>query len=157
MWLSSGYAKLVSSTWMVSGTALKSFWIHSISSSREGQGPQPVYDWYHAFLTFMLDNTWYTWLAKFIACGEMIVGICLLLGAFVGIAALFGAVLNFNYALAGSAGTNTVILLMGGFLVTAWTISGYLGLDRYLLPRLGTPWLHPEHSRHTPLQSPQVR
>jgi thiosulfate dehydrogenase [quinone] large subunit len=26
------------------------------------------------------------------------------------------------------------------FLMAAWRISGYYGVDRWLLPRLGTPW-----------------
>jgi thiosulfate dehydrogenase [quinone] large subunit len=30
-------------------------------------------------------------------------------------------------------------LLLGFLLVLAWKTAGYIGLDRWLLPRLGTP------------------
>jgi hypothetical protein len=42
--------------------------------------------------------------------------------------------------LAGSASTNPVLLLLGILLVLAWKTAGYIGLDRFLLPMLGTPW-----------------
>jgi thiosulfate dehydrogenase [quinone] large subunit len=29
-------------------------------------------------------------------------------------------------------------------LILAWKNAGYLGVDRYLLPMLGTPWLQPK-------------
>ena len=64
----------------------------------------------------------------------------MIVGALVGIAAFFGTVLNFNFQLAGSASTNPVLFGLGVFLVLAWKIAGWWGLDRYLLPLLGTPW-----------------
>ena len=54
------------------------------------------------------------------------VGIGLILGAFVGSAAVAGAF--------------PVLLLLGFLLVLAWKTAGYIGLDRWLLPVLGTPW-----------------
>jgi thiosulfate dehydrogenase [quinone] large subunit len=39
----------------------------------------------------MLQNGWYTWFAKLIAYGEFLIGLALILGAFVGLAA-FSAV-----------------------------------------------------------------
>lgn len=155
-WLSAGYGKIRDQAWMISGTALKQFWMMTTAPSPPESPPQRTYDWYHAFLTFMLHNDWFTWLAKVIAVGEVVVGVFLLCGAFVGIVSLFGAVLNFNYALAGSAGANTVLLIMGSLLVTAWMVSGYIGLDRYLLPRLGTPWHRVRHGRHRGSQSRPV-
>jgi len=32
------------------------------------------------------------------------------------------------------------MLLLGFLLVLAWKTAGYIGLDRFLLPLLGTPW-----------------
>lgn len=140
VWLIAGYPKLLDPGWMVNGVALKRFWVVATTVSSGGEYPQVAYDWYHNVLRFMLENGWYTWFAKVIAIGEVTVGICLVLGAFVGFAALFGAGLNFNYALAGSAGTNAVLLALGSALITAWMVAGYIGLDRFLLPHLGTPW-----------------
>ena len=64
----------------------------------------------------------------------------LIVGALVGIAAFFGTLMNFNFQLAGSASTNPVLFGLSVFLVLAWKVAGWWGLDRYLLPLLGTPW-----------------
>jgi thiosulfate dehydrogenase [quinone] large subunit len=34
-------------------------------------------------------------------------------------------------------------------LILGWKVAGYYGLDRYLLPFLGTPWRAPVGSRPT--------
>ncbi len=94
----------------------------------------------YALLVYMLDHQWCTWFAKVIAFGETLVGIGLILGALVGIAAFFGTVLNFNFQLAGSASTNPVLFGLGVLLVLAWKVAGWRGLGRRLLPLLGTPW-----------------
>jgi thiosulfate dehydrogenase [quinone] large subunit len=88
----------------------------------------------------MLNHEWYTWFAKVIAVGEVLIGIGLLVGALVGIAAFFGTFMNFNFQLAGSASSNPVLFGLAVFLVLAWKVAGYIGLDRYLLPMIGTPW-----------------
>ena len=48
--------------------------------------------------------------------------------------------MNWNFIMAGSASTNGVLAVVAIFLVLAWKVAGYYGLDRILLPRLGTPW-----------------
>jgi thiosulfate dehydrogenase [quinone] large subunit len=75
-----------------------------------------------------------------VTLGEMAVGIGLILGALTGIAAFFGALMNMSFLLAGSASSNPVLFAFGIGLILAWKVAGYYGLDRYLLPRLGTPW-----------------
>jgi len=102
--------------------------------------PPVVYGWYRVFLKYMLDHEWYTWFAKLVAIGEFAVGIGLILGAFVGIAAFFGTVMNFSYLLAGSASSNPVLFGLAVFLILAWKVSGLIGLDRWLLPITRTPW-----------------
>jgi thiosulfate dehydrogenase (quinone) large subunit len=42
--------------------------------------------------------------------------------------------------MAGSASTNPMLLILGIVLILAWKVGGWYGLDRYLLPILGTPW-----------------
>jgi thiosulfate dehydrogenase [quinone] large subunit len=88
----------------------------------------------------MLEHEWYTWFAKIVAVGEVLVGLGLIVGALVGIAAFFGTVLNFNFLLAGTASTNPVLFGLGVLIVLGWKVAGHIGLDRYLLPMLGTPW-----------------
>jgi hypothetical protein len=73
-------------------------------------------------------------------CVEVLVGIALILGLLTGIAAFFGIVMNLNYLLAGAASTNPILGFLALFLILAWRVAGYYGLDRYVLPLLGTPW-----------------
>src|SRR5947209_4039870 len=77
------------------------------------------------------------WRALF---AELAIGIGLILGAFVGVAAFFGALMNMNFMLAGSATTNPVLFGIAVGLMLAWKVAGYYGRDRLLLPVLGTPW-----------------
>jgi thiosulfate dehydrogenase [quinone] large subunit len=102
--------------------------------------PAGTYGWFEDFLSYMLRHEWYDWFAKVIAVGEVLVGIGLIVGALVGIAAFFGTLMNFNFQLAGSASTNPVLFGLGVFLVLGWKIAGWIGLDRVLLPAIGTPW-----------------
>src|SRR5437764_2623890 len=88
----------------------------------------------------MVDNHWEVFFGKLIAFGETAVGLGLILGAFVGIAAVAGSFMNLNFMLAGSASTNPVLLLLAILLILAWKTAGYIGFDRVLLPLLGTPW-----------------
>ena len=75
-----------------------------------------------------------------ITFGELAVGLGLLVGCLTGIAAFFGLVMNFNYLLAGAVSTNPILGFLALMLILAWRIAGYYGVDRYLLPLLGTPW-----------------
>jgi thiosulfate dehydrogenase (quinone) large subunit len=48
------------------------------------------------------------------------------------------------FMLAGTTSSNPVLAFLGLFLILAWKNAGYIGLDRYLLPILGTPWKQPK-------------
>ena len=74
------------------------------------------------------------------AYGELLIGIALIVGAFVGIAAFFGAFLNWNFVMAGTASSNGLLLVLAVLLVLAWKVAGYIGADFYLLRWLGVPW-----------------
>jgi thiosulfate dehydrogenase (quinone) large subunit len=75
-----------------------------------------------------------------IVFGELAVGLGLLFGAFVGLAATGGLMMNMAFLLAGTTSTNPVLVMLGVLLILAWKNAGYLGLDYFLLPMLGTPW-----------------
>jgi thiosulfate dehydrogenase [quinone] large subunit len=140
-WLVAGEHKLRDSAWMDGGAALKGYWTGAVAiPAEEGARPRITYDWFRDFLQYMLDHEWYTWFAKLVAIGEFLVGLGLVVGALVGIAAFFGTVLNFNFMLAGTTSTNPVLFALTVFLVLGWKVAGWIGLDRYLLPLLGTPW-----------------
>jgi thiosulfate dehydrogenase (quinone) large subunit len=138
-WLSAGWHKVTDPEWTQSGAALQSYWERAAAIPEQGR-PAITYDWFRQVLQYMIDNGWYSWFAKLIAWGEVLVGLGLLVGALVGIAAFFGTVMNFSFMLAGSASSNPVLFGLAVFLVLAWKVAGYWGLDRWLLPILGTPW-----------------
>jgi thiosulfate dehydrogenase [quinone] large subunit len=75
-----------------------------------------------------------------VSWGEFLVGIALILGIFTGLAAFFGAFMNMNYLLAGAVSTNPILLVIAILLMLAWKTAGWWGVDRWLLPALGTPW-----------------
>lgn len=106
----------------------------------EAGRPAIAYDWYRDFIQFMLDNRWYEWFADLVMYGELLVGIALILGAFTGIAAFFGSFMNWNFIMAGAASTNGLMLTLAISVILAWKVAGWYGLDRWLLPLLGTPW-----------------
>ena len=140
-WALAGEHKVRSSAWMDDGSALKGYWTNA-TTVPEGRASAPAgtYAWFEDFVRYMLNHEWYTWFAKIIAVGELLVGIGLIVGALVGIAAFFGTLMNFNFQLAGSASSNPVLFALGVFLVLSWKVAGYWGLDRVLLSALGTPW-----------------
>jgi thiosulfate dehydrogenase [quinone] large subunit len=136
-WLGSGWGKLQNPAWVDTGDALRSFWENAVRLD-----PRPVIavGWYRDFIQTMLDTQAYTWFAKIVVAGELLIGIALILGAFTGIAAFLGGFLNWNFIMAGTASTNALLFAIATGLVLAWKVSGWVGLDRWLLPLLGTPW-----------------
>ena len=139
-WLTSGWGKATNPAWVETGDALRGFWERAVALPDPPARPAITYDWYRDFLQALLDGGLYAWFAKLIAYGEIAVGIALVLGAFVGIAAFFGAFLNWNFMMAGTASTNPVLFTLGILLLLAWKTAGWYGLDRWILPLLGTPW-----------------
>ncbi|MBI2164874.1 MAG: DoxX family membrane protein [Chloroflexi bacterium] len=138
-WLDAGWHKITDDGWMVTGVALKGFWQRAVTIPETGR-PPIAFDWYRELLQFLLSSGSHVWFAKLIAIGEFVVGLALLIGLFVGIAAFFGAFLNWNFMLAGSASTNPVLGLIGIGVMIAWKTSGWWGLDRFILPYVGAPW-----------------
>jgi thiosulfate dehydrogenase [quinone] large subunit len=137
-WFEAGLHKMTPA-WLNGGEALKGFWTNAVQVPADGR-PPIAFDWYRNFVQFLLDTGSYSWFAKLIAYGELLIGIGLIVGAFVGIAAFFGALLNWNFIMAGAASTNAVLFTLAILLMLAWKTAGYIGLDYYLLNLLGTPW-----------------
>ena len=138
-WLEHGLQKVTNPAWTQTGEALAGFWGNAVATD-----PKPVItvSWYREFIETLLGAQAYTWFADLIVYGEILVGVALILGAFTGIAASFGAFMNWTYIMAGSASTNALLLAIAVGVMLAWKVSGWIGLDRWLLPLLGTPW-HP--------------
>lgn len=138
-WVEASLHKINDPAWVSTGEALKGFWTNAIQIPETGRVPI-AYDWYRSFLTYLLNQEAYTWFGKLVAYGELLIGIGLIVGAFVGIAAFFGALLNWNFIMAGAASTNGLLLVVAIVLVLAWKVAGYYGADFLLLRWLGVPW-----------------
>jgi thiosulfate dehydrogenase (quinone) large subunit len=156
-WLAAGVSKLTGFAfglrpngppwWFMAndGAALKTFANMAIAHG----GAQPVSGfpdwfvgapgWYASFLqSIVIPNA--AIFSTLVAFGEVLVGLGLIFGCFAGIAAFFGLLLNINFMLSGVMDPNLVTGVETLFLILAWRIAGYYGVDRWLLPLLGTPW-----------------
>ena len=147
-WLEAGLHKITDPKWTQTGEALKGFWLSAVKVPPPPARPTITFDWYRTFLQGMIDAGAYTWFAKLVAVGECLIGIALILGIFVGIAAFFGGFMNWNFIMAGSASSNGLLFAIAVFLVLAWKTAGWIGLDHYILPFLGTPWSPGNLFRH---------
>jgi thiosulfate dehydrogenase [quinone] large subunit len=138
-WIEPALHKLSDPKWMNTGDALKGFWMGAVAIPANGK-PAIAFEWYRSFLQFLLNAQAYTWFAKLVAVGEFMVGVALVLGAFTGIAAFFGGLMNWNFMMAGSASTNPLLFVIAVGLILAWKVSGTIGVDYFLLRWIGTPW-----------------
>jgi|YelNatPaOPRAMG01_1025707.scaffolds.fasta_scaffold00290_30 thiosulfate dehydrogenase [quinone] large subunit len=138
-WLVAGWQKLLSPAWIGAekGSAMRGF-IQGALSKTGGSHPD-VTGWYATFLQDVVLPHTHFW-SYVIAIGETLVGIALILGIFTGIAAFFGSFMNMNYLLAGSVSSNPILFIIAVLLILAWKTAGWWGLDRWVLPALGTPW-----------------
>jgi thiosulfate dehydrogenase [quinone] large subunit len=146
-WIDAGLHKVTDPAWTQTGESVMGFWTRAVAIPETGK-PAISFDWYRAFLNFMLDIEAYRVMGPLIAYGELLIGIALILGLFTGIAAFAGGFLNWNFMMAGTASTNPVLFVLAVLLILAWKVAGHIGLDYFLLPRLGTPW------RNTPKLAP---
>jgi thiosulfate dehydrogenase [quinone] large subunit len=131
--------KLFDPAWNASGEGIRAYWERAVVIPQQGSAPI-AFDWYREFLSFLLANNADVWFSKVIMMGELLVGLGLVLGALTGIAAFGGGLMNWSFLMAGTVSTNPLLFALTGLLILAWKNAGYYGLDRYLLPMLGTPW-----------------
>ena len=138
-WFVAGWEKFMNPAWVgsSSGTAIQGFFMGVLQKT--GGAHPDVSSWYGYFISnFAVHHVvLFSYLVTF---GEMLIGLGLILGAFVGIAAFFGAFLNFNFLLAGTVSISPILLFIELFLILAWRNAGWIGIDRWLLPMIGVPW-----------------
>ncbi len=139
-WLNAGWEKLENPAWMQSGAALKGFLAGAVAAVSKSGAPVIHYTWYSSFLKLLISSGSYVWMGKLVSVGETLVGIALILGAFTGFAAFFGGFMNFNYLMAGTVSVNPMFLVLAVTLILAWKVSGRIGLDYFLVPRVGALW-----------------
>ena len=138
-WLQAGWGKLHNSAWTGSkaGAAITGFVTNALTKA-SGEHPD-VQGWYAWFLQHVVLTHSVFW-SYLVSWGEALVGVALILGIFTGIAAFFGSFMNLSYLLAGTVSINPLLFIIATWLVLAWKTAGWWGLDRWVLPALGTPW-----------------
>jgi thiosulfate dehydrogenase [quinone] large subunit len=134
-WLHAGYEKLASAAWVgaQSPAAITGFFNGALAKTG---GLHPDVQWYYAWFLQHIAIPNAHFFSYLIVAGEIAVGLALILGLLTGVAAFFGAVMNFNFMFAGSVSVNPYWALMEIALIAAWKVAGYYGLDRYVMPKL---------------------
>ncbi len=142
LWIEAGWEKVTnpSGVWVgdKAGVAITGFLQGALKKTAEFcANPAACYPdvqwWYADFINSLaLPNA--KIFSYMVAYGELAVGIALVVGFLVGASAFFGVFMNFNYLLAGTVSVNPVMFLMGLFLMLAWRVAGYWGLDKWVLP-----------------------
>lgn len=136
-WFKSGFIKVTSNVWTGenAGTALKGFIGRAIALARDGE----VVAWYAQFLeNIVIPNS--SFFSYLIAYGQLIIGMALIIGFLTRIMALFGVLMNMSFLLAGTVSLNPFLIFLAILLLMAWKVAGWYGIDRFVLPYLGTPW-----------------
>lgn len=133
LWLTAGWGKINNPVWVgeSAGVAVTGFFNGALTKP-----DVPVwYAWMleHIFLP-MAPTVSYV-----VAFGEFLVGLALIVGFATGFMAFLGGLMNVAFMLAGTLSTNPVMFLLATWLVLAWRIAGYYGLDYWLLPLVGAP------------------
>lgn len=154
-WIEASLHKISDPAWVTTGAALKGFWTGAVKIPETGK-PSIAFDWYRDFLNALLQSGSYTWFGKLVAYGEFLIGVALIVGAFVGVAAFFGAFMNWNFIMAGAASSNGLLLVLAVILIMAWKVAGYVGADFFLLRWLGVPWKDDAPEVETPSLKPKL-
>ena len=137
-WLTAGWKKVTADVWTGdnAGAAIQGFVKGALAKA---EGGKDVTGWYATFLEdVVLPNA--KVFSYMVAFGEVLVGLGLILGLLTGIAAFFGSLMNVSFLFAGTLSSNPILFILATWLVLAWKVAGWYGLDRWALAYLGTPW-----------------
>jgi thiosulfate dehydrogenase [quinone] large subunit len=132
-WLEAGWAKVFNPAWTgaTAGASIKGFVAGALAKT-SGAHPDVTmwYAWFLKNLVLTMPEVW----SYAVAYGEVLVGLGLIVGAFVATASFFGIVMNGSYLLAGTVSSNPVLLILGIGIFSARKVSGLIGLDRFIKP-----------------------
>jgi len=122
-----------------SGEALNTYWVRAVTPGPTGATPTTFVQ-YRAFLQWLIDTDAASWMTYVVMGGELAIALGLLLGCLTGWAAFFGLLMNLSFLLAGTTSTNPLLVILQILCMFGYSVAGYWGLDRWLLPAIGTPW-----------------
>lgn len=137
-WLRSGWGKLGDPAWTGedAGVAVGGF-LRGALGRAQGEDPS-VAGWY----AWMIENLFLpnaTAMSYLVVAGEVLIGTALILGFLTGISAFLGGLMNTAFLLAGTLSSNPIMFILATWIVLAWRVAGYYGLDYWVLPALGAP------------------
>ena len=127
-WLAAGWLMLHQTAWMAEGTALRDAWIARDTGAGLGLTDRLV-------TIGAVD-----WIARATAVGLTFAGIAVLLGLATGVVSFVGILLSVNVIVTDTTQLGPEVFAFAVLLVLAWKTSGWIGLDRWLLPLAGAPW-----------------
>ena len=132
-WLMAGWEKVINPAWVGerAGVAITGFLQGALTKTG---GAHPDVQWWYAWFVERVALPNATTFSYLVAYGELLVGVALILGFLVGVSAFFGVFMNLNFMLAGTVSVNPTWFVLGLGLILAWRVSGYYGLDYYVLP-----------------------
>jgi len=138
LWLNAGWHKVSNPAWVGenAGAAVTGFFNRAISLST-GDSPT-VTGWY----AWIVENIFLPAAPVFsylVAFGEVLIGVALIVGFLTGLVAFLGGLMNVSFMLAGTLSTNPIMFVLATWLVLAWRIGGFYGLDYWVLPLIGAP------------------
>src|SRR5260370_21281929 len=111
--LIAGWHKFTTPAWMDgSGAGIVGYWNNALGTTASG-APIITFDWYRSFLQYLVDTNSAGWFSYVIVFGELAVGIGLIVGAFVGLAATGGLLLNMPFLPAGTTRTQPIRWIPG--------------------------------------------
>lgn len=138
LWLRSGLGKVTDPAWVGAGAGggVRGFLQGALARST---GEDATVSGWYAWLVenVFLPNA--TLLSNMVAFGETLIGIALILGFLTGVSAFLGGLMNATFLFAGTLSSNPLMFILATWLVLAWRVAGYYGLDYWVLPRLGAP------------------
>ncbi len=138
LWLSAGLHKITDAAWVGpnAGGTVKGFLERALTLTT---GDHPSVQGWYAWLieNIFLPNA--PVMSHLVAFGEVSVGIALILGFLTGMSAFFGGMMSAAFLFAGTVSTNPVMFVLATWVVLAWRVAGYWGLDYWILPRIGAP------------------
>jgi thiosulfate dehydrogenase (quinone) large subunit len=146
LWLTAGWGKITNPAWVgpEAGGAVKGF-LNNALTLTTGEHPS-VQGWY----AWLIENVFLpkaAVMSHLVAYGEVLVGLALIFGLLTGLSAFMGGFLNATFLFAGTVSTNPLMFVLATWLVLAWRVAGYWGLDYWVLPWLGAPrgnWRQPK-------------
>jgi thiosulfate dehydrogenase (quinone) large subunit len=138
LWLQAGWGKAFNPAWTGenAGAAVRGY-LQGALGRAAGESPS-VTGWYAWMIenVFLPNAVLMSWL---VAWGEVLIGVALIVGFLTGLSAFLGGVMNVSFLLAGTLSSNPVMFILATWLVLAWRVAGYYGLDYWMLPRIGAP------------------